>query len=281
MVSSGKQLWLVGKTLAWEKFLFHIPLSACCFEGNELTLHLWFRQEGRLGTRFLKDEWDSVYQPRTLDRAPYCLRHPERGIFFQSHLFEKPCLVQWNFSELLTPRSACWALWEALFSSLCLPSFQLFVIFFFFYLYTISWWEGGPTEPEVASDSTRNNWHKLKYKRFPFNIRPFIFPSVSPEQIAQGSYGVSTAGDVQSWAGHGPAHAGPVWGTRLDQISARSPEIPPNLTTDCELCSTGAEQMHHFCLQEEDLSATFQIQRKINPVSLGRCLCTGLFKENI
>lgn len=132
MVSSGKQLWLVGKTLAWEKFLFHIPLSACCFEGNELTLHLWFRQEGRLGTRFLKDEWDSVYQPRTLDRAPYCLRHPERGIFFQSHLFEKPCLVQWNFSELLTPQSACWALWEALFSSLCLPSFQLFVIFFFF-----------------------------------------------------------------------------------------------------------------------------------------------------
>lgn len=145
MVPSGKQLWLVGKTLAWEKFLFHIPLSACCFEGNELTLHLRFRQEGRLGTRFLKDEWDSVYQPRTLDRAPYCLRHPERGIFLQSHLFEKPCLVQWNFSQLLTSRSAYWALWEALFSSLCLPSLQLFVIFFFFYLYTISWWEGGTT----------------------------------------------------------------------------------------------------------------------------------------
>lgn len=99
------------------------------------------------------------------------------GYFLQSHLFEKPCLVQWNFSQLLILWSACWALWEALFSSLCLPIFQLFVIFF--YLYTISWWEGGTTEPEVASDSTRNNWHKLKYKGFPFNIRLY-FPLCEP-----------------------------------------------------------------------------------------------------
>lgn len=83
LIPLRNQLWLVGKTLNWQKnlkFLLYIPLDACRFQGSRLTAQLWFSLYARLSMRFLKDEWDSVYQLRTSGQppcCPHCPQHPE------------------------------------------------------------------------------------------------------------------------------------------------------------------------------------------------------------